>query len=204
MLHLGNQVQVLRLMVSQTISHYLLSSSIFITFEPVIGYRFTQDVITVSFMQSVNGFLHWRMVSSALLRRVALVRTDVSEEPGPSFIRVTKISELGTTQAATSNRRTLRRNTMQLVLFLVHLFLSPWWRRLQVPPKRRFLQEPHGITTQKTPFFIVTAVKTSNLTGFLHCFLDFDAEFNAHCLHFYQLNMKYDRSTSHLITRPVI
>jgi hypothetical protein len=37
---------------------------------------------------------------------VALVRTDVSEEPGSSFIRVTKIGELGTTQAATSNRRT--------------------------------------------------------------------------------------------------
>jgi hypothetical protein len=57
------------------------------------------------------------MVSAGLLRRVALVRTDVSEEPGASFIRVTKIGELGTTQA-----------------------------------------------TQKTPFFIVTAVKTSNLT----------------------------------------
>jgi hypothetical protein len=40
-----------------------------------------------------------------LLRRVVLVRTDVSEEPGASFIRVTKIGELGTTQAATSNRR---------------------------------------------------------------------------------------------------
>jgi hypothetical protein len=39
------------------------------------------------------------------------------------------------------------------VLFLVHRFLSPWWRRSQVPPKRRFLQEPHGVTTQKTPFF---------------------------------------------------
>jgi hypothetical protein len=51
------------------------------------------------------------MVSSGLLRRVALVRTDVSEEPGASFIRVTEIGELGTTQAATSNRRTLRRNT---------------------------------------------------------------------------------------------
>jgi hypothetical protein len=38
-------------------------------------------------------------VSSGLLRRVALVRTDVSEEPGASFIRVT-IGELGTTQAA--------------------------------------------------------------------------------------------------------
>jgi hypothetical protein len=32
----------------------------------------------------------WRMVSSGLLRRVALVRTDVSEEPGASFIRATK------------------------------------------------------------------------------------------------------------------
>jgi hypothetical protein len=34
------------------------------------------------------------MVSSGLLRRVALVRTDVSEEPGASFIRVTTIGEL--------------------------------------------------------------------------------------------------------------
>jgi hypothetical protein len=69
------------------------------------------------------------MASSGMLHRVALVRTDVSEEPLASFIRVTKIGELGTTQAATSNRRTLRRNT------------------------------------QKTSFFIVTAVKTSNLTS---------------------------------------
>jgi hypothetical protein len=38
------------------------------------------------------------MVSSGLLRRVALVRTYVSEEPGACFIRVTKIGELGTTQ----------------------------------------------------------------------------------------------------------
>jgi hypothetical protein len=48
------------------------------------------------------------MVFSGLLRRVALVRTDVSEEPGASFIRVTKIGELGTTQAVTSNRSVRR------------------------------------------------------------------------------------------------
>jgi hypothetical protein len=46
-----------------------------------------------------------------MLRRVALVRTDVSEELTASFIRVTIIGGLGTTLAVTSNRRTLRRNT---------------------------------------------------------------------------------------------
>jgi hypothetical protein len=45
-----------------------------------------------------------------MLRRVALVRTDVLEELSFSFIRVTRIGELGTTLAVTSNRRTLRRN----------------------------------------------------------------------------------------------
>jgi hypothetical protein len=46
-----------------------------------------------------------------MLRRVALVRTDVSEELSASFIKVTRIGELRTTLAVTSNRRTLRRNT---------------------------------------------------------------------------------------------
>jgi hypothetical protein len=49
-----------------------------------------------------------RMASSGMLRRVALVRTDVSEERSASFIRVTRMGELGTTLALTSNRRTLR------------------------------------------------------------------------------------------------
>jgi deoxycytidylate deaminase len=39
-----------------------------------------------------------------MLRRVALVRTDVSDESA-SIIRVTRIGELGTRLAATSNRR---------------------------------------------------------------------------------------------------
>jgi hypothetical protein len=51
-----------------------------------------------------------------MLRRVALVRTNVSEEPSASFIRATRIGELGTTQAATSNRRTLRASSETSVL----------------------------------------------------------------------------------------
>jgi hypothetical protein len=46
-----------------------------------------------------------------MLRRVALVRTDISKELSASFIRVTRIGELGITLAVTSNRRKLRRNT---------------------------------------------------------------------------------------------
>jgi hypothetical protein len=45
------------------------------------------------------------MMSSGMLRHVALVRTDISEELSASFIRVTKISDLGTKITVTSNRR---------------------------------------------------------------------------------------------------
>jgi hypothetical protein len=44
-----------------------------------------------------------------MLCRVALVRTDVSEERSASIIRVTRIGELETTLAVTSNWYTLRR-----------------------------------------------------------------------------------------------
>jgi hypothetical protein len=46
-------------------------------------------------------------------------KNDVSEELSASFIRVTRIDELGTTLAVTSNR------PLQLAFFLVHRFLSP-------------------------------------------------------------------------------
>jgi hypothetical protein len=49
-------------------------------------------------------------VSSGMLSRAALVRTDVSE-----ILSTSRIGELGTTLAVTNNRRTLGRNTWLLV-----------------------------------------------------------------------------------------
>jgi hypothetical protein len=51
------------------------------------------------------------MASAGMLRRVALVRTYVSEELSASIFRVTRIGELGAALAVTSNRRTLRIGT---------------------------------------------------------------------------------------------
>jgi hypothetical protein len=52
-----------------------------------------------------NNILFKRMLSSGMLRRVALVKTDVSEEHSASIIKVTRIGELGTTLAVTGNIR---------------------------------------------------------------------------------------------------
>jgi hypothetical protein len=42
--------------------------------------------------------------------------------------------------------------------------VSPWTlATTDRPLTRRFLQQPHGVTSQKTAFFIVTAMKTSQL-----------------------------------------
>jgi hypothetical protein len=60
-----------------------------------------------------------KIVSSGMLRRVTFVRTDVPEELSAFFIMVTRIGELETTLALTSNQ-------LQLALFLIHRFLSPW------------------------------------------------------------------------------
>jgi hypothetical protein len=59
-------------------------------------------------LQNVGVSVRVPVASSGMLRHVALVRTDVSEELGASFIRVTIVG-LGTTLAVTNNGRTLRR-----------------------------------------------------------------------------------------------
>jgi hypothetical protein len=58
----------------------------------------------------------WRMVSSGMLHHMALVITDVSEEFSASFIGVTRIGELGTTLAVTSNGHLFLRSMRRLLV----------------------------------------------------------------------------------------
>jgi hypothetical protein len=61
------------------------------------------------------------MAPSGISRLVAVVRTDISEELSAFIIRVTRIGELRTTLAVTSNRHMLRRNKSHFV-FLCSVF----------------------------------------------------------------------------------
>jgi hypothetical protein len=85
------------------------------------------------------------MVSFRMLRRVALVRTGVSNELSVFFIRVKRISEVGTTLAVTNNRHTLC-SVRRLLVTASVVSSSPILVTLMI--------EPHGVTSQKTPFFI--------------------------------------------------
>jgi hypothetical protein len=65
------------------------------------------------------------MASSGMLCRVALVKSDVSEELSTSIIRVTRIVELGTTLAISSNRCMLvMANVVPSSLILVTLMME--------------------------------------------------------------------------------
>jgi hypothetical protein len=142
-----------------------------------------------------------------MLHSVALIRTDVSVALSASFIRVTRIGELGTTLAVTSNRYTLRRNTklrsVCRLLVTASVFPSspilvtlmtkaqsssetsvltrPTWHNIPEDTILQlsslftdachpneggakflrsvlFLQESHGITSQRTPFFSIVVI----------------------------------------------
>jgi hypothetical protein len=83
-----------------------------------------------------------------MLRYVAHVRTDISEERITSIFRVTRIDGLVFHRSV--RRLLAATNAVPISPILVTLMM-------QAIPKRRFLQGPHGITSQKTTFFIVTA-----------------------------------------------
>jgi hypothetical protein len=81
------------------------------------------------------------MSSSAMWRRVARVRTDVSEEHGLHH-------------QGDKNRRAGNVNSNY----------QPKSTAKNIPPKHRFLQETHDVTSQKPALFAAIAMKTSNLT----------------------------------------
>jgi hypothetical protein len=96
----------------------------------------------------VYNLLKCRRVSSGMLRRVALVLTRATRRNIPE-------------DTILHNHR--RENLKSYIVFLYGEATHRNIRRLETL-RIWFLQEPHGLTSQKTPFFIVTAVKTSNLT----------------------------------------
>jgi hypothetical protein len=112
------------------------------------------------------------MQSSGMLCRVALVRTGVSEEHIASFIRVTRIGELRTTLAVTSNQRTLRRNLLMkeaLSSSETSVHTSATWRNIPEDAilhshrrenlkfyKSYFIEAPTPITFPYPPFFFRT------------------------------------------------
>jgi hypothetical protein len=103
------------------------------------------------------------MTSPGMLHRMALVRTDVSEEHITFIIWVT-IVELGTTLAVNSKPCSVHRFLVTATVLPSSPILVTLMKEALSSSESRFLQESLGVTSQKTPFFIVTAVKTSNLT----------------------------------------
>jgi hypothetical protein len=99
----------------------------------------------------------WRLL---VCYSVWLLRTDVSEELSAFINRVIRIRELGTRVFLRSLCRLLiTANVVPSSPILVILMMEA-----QSSSETSVLTRATRVTFQKTPFFIVTAVKTSNLT----------------------------------------
>jgi hypothetical protein len=90
-----------------------------------------------------------------MLRRVALVGTDVSEERIASIFRVKGIGELGTTLTISSNRSTLRGSLRSVLRLLVNTNVVP-----SSPIPVTLIRE--AISSSETP--VLTSVIRRNLT----------------------------------------
>jgi hypothetical protein len=113
---------------------------------------------------------------SSGMRRMALVRTDVSEELSVSFIRVTRIGELGTTLAVTSNRRTVQLSSEMSVL------TRPTWRNMPedtilqvlcVPIFQEFLPSTEGTANTVVVYILIYGVLTIVCKLRINGFVDF-------------------------------
>jgi hypothetical protein len=80
------------------------------------------------------------------------------------FSSALKMEAIRSSETSVKRISTRRLLTLVLRLRIFFFILLPLrWRRY-VPPKRLLTQYLHGATSQKTAFFIVTAMKNSDLT----------------------------------------
>jgi hypothetical protein len=111
------------------------------------------------------------MASSGMLRRAALVRTDVSEEIGSSIIRVTRIGELGTL-AVTSILRSVCRlvvagnvipSSSIIVILMIEALSSSETSVLTIATRRNIPEDSihHSHRRENLKYYIVTVLSSS-------------------------------------------
>jgi hypothetical protein len=102
-----------------------------------------------------------------MLGRVALIRTCVSEEHVASIIKVTRIGELGTTLAVTSNRITIRNFPEDGILHIHRCENLKSYNCLFADGlAAAFPSQPHGHVLTLTPSSFLTRVGSAVV--FLH------------------------------------
>jgi hypothetical protein len=112
---------------------------------PVQVYRRSEDM-----KNDIHEVSPSRMPSYGMWSCVDLVWTDLWEKCIASIFRLEKSAKF----------------CRQLLTLVPRSRIFPLWRWTRyVPPKGRCTQDLHSATSQKTAFFIVTAVKTSDVTN---------------------------------------
>jgi hypothetical protein len=98
----------------------------------------------------ILGVHHGDYEECRLLRRYAvwLLKDPMFRRNSASIIRVTRIGELGTTLAVTSNRRTLRRNITVYIVYIITLMMEAL-----LSSQTSVITRATRRTPQKTAFF---------------------------------------------------